>query len=977
MSLTSGEQQALLWPIQAKDKVQRWTPLGDPAIEQYYHTAMEGGRYLERNIADANHWLLQKKQLITNQIQTYTHMNSLAVDGQLGHSPRVPKFIADSISLIKTAQQFQREIVSLVAAIQQNITMLLAIEQSLTMMVQTALNSIANLLNNICNWGIPALPSIPNILGDMIWNWNGFTFSPLALFAVLKSSVKFNFNFSLADCSLGPTSPTYLFVDNPLTTESSGGLVYGSANYNPPFGGAQTSATQDLNDPTFISAMQANTIDPVYNPAFNPNTEMFGAVPDPHQIISNWQMTPTVYTNNIVSVCPELRPNTVFIGDPDYANPNLTVRQPSLSKALAHFITLDNIVATNFDPFIVSAWLIYLNLARQGRGGAWLPNFAAVYQQYLTPSLNGLRITPVPWNDVLPGSNVLWMASWNATVQYVANDVVTFNGVNYLATASNLNAEPNTNPTMWEMAPANLVYNDAPVIPLIAVLQGLATGQRNYLLWQLSYVEAAILGYTRSRAWDSYQDASYLTGPTGSDLDYQPTAITASNTNLVLGENTAAFPVTITFPSVMKTSIDAVVAMATANIAAAMTYLSPRLGNRFTFNQFAVATQVDRFSQFWRDFATNLTSFLAQDPYLIQFTITYPDLLDGAIDPLASALNLAAYQNLQSDVSTRSRSWAPGTPLPNIPIQPMTGFSSSTIGNTGWIDNQTFSAATFLSRPDVQSQPIGVQIAMLRTNLSYASVNAWSSAVQTEIQNQIANANTLLQQSTQELGFHVSGYTTTTPVAAILKSGAITNIAVASNTITVAMNPMPAAFSSAARVVLYGLTGATFLNGVPLRVSSATTTSFVAAPVTPPIPDYTSAFDTGVALISTWAESVTEVVFDPLQPPTDFDYTANYINPTTFMIQATGTYLGFAIINWTITGMDTVTVMITQNGTPIVVNTQSATSSGALATSLSFSGVFNQDDVVQVVAFTQSTTQEVVPGTPAGSTEFGMIQVEL
>src|SRR5271166_1872807 len=604
MSLPSDEQTALLWPIQAKGKVTRLNPLGDPQVEQYYHNAMEQGRFLERNIADANNWLLQKKILLTNQIQTYTHMNSLAVDGQLGHTPRVPKYVADSISILKTAQQFQQEVVQLVAAIEMNIQMIVAIEQSMLAMVTNVENSLANLLNNICNWGLPALPSMPNLFSNGIWNWNGFQFSPLALFAALKSNTSFNFNFTLANCSLGSTAPSNLFLGDPITITTDSGLTYSSPeNYDPPLNGTQTDPTQDLNDPTFIAQMQGQNTPPIYNP----NTEMYGAVPDPHQIISNYQMPAATYTADIVSICPLLRSNTVFTTDADYSNPDYTVREPELRKDLLHLINLAGIVQSNYDPFVMSAWLLYLAAARQGRGGVWLPNFEAVYQTYIQPSVSTLSTQSVPWNDVLPGTaNILWMGTWDSTVSYVPNDVVVFSGVNYIALLANTGVEPDTNATDWGTPPADSVYSDAPVIPLITTFQGLPQNQLFHLLWQLSYIEASLLSYSRNSTWDTNQDTSYLTGPTGNALDYTATATTGTMSNFILGAGVAEFPVPITFPTVIKTVMDEVIAIATTNIDNDLTYLSPRLGNRYTYNQFAVATQVDRFSQFWRDFATNL-----------------------------------------------------------------------------------------------------------------------------------------------------------------------------------------------------------------------------------------------------------------------------------------------------------------------------------------------------------------------------------
>src|SRR5271170_4869851 len=95
--LSSSEQQALLWPIQAKGAVTRLQPLNDPTISQFYQNSMEQGRFLESSIADANNLLLQKTQLLQAYITSYTHMNSLAVDGQLGDNTRPPKFVIDSI----------------------------------------------------------------------------------------------------------------------------------------------------------------------------------------------------------------------------------------------------------------------------------------------------------------------------------------------------------------------------------------------------------------------------------------------------------------------------------------------------------------------------------------------------------------------------------------------------------------------------------------------------------------------------------------------------------------------------------------------------------------------------------------------------------------------------------------------------------------------------------------------------------------
>lgn len=760
--LPPSEQQALLWPIQAKGAVVRLQPLNDPTISQYYPNSMEQGRFLESSIADANNWMLQKTQLLRAYITSYNHMNSLAVDGQLSlTSGRGARYVGDSISILQTAGQLQQELQQLVQAIQKNITMLLSIEHSMLALVQTVLDSIANLLNNICNWGLPALPSIPNLFPEMLWNWNGFLFSPLALFAALKSDINFNFNFTFGQCSLGPTATPSTFVGNPITLTNNSGLTFGSGTYFvPPFNGSI--ATGDLTDPSFIAQMQANTTDPVFNPTFNPLQNMWGAMPDPHYIVSNWQPSNTL-DNYIVSIVPALRGNTVFVGDPDYSNPLYALRDLQLRKDLISFVNLGNIVASNFDPLLTAAWLIYLSLDRAGRGGVWIPNFQTAYTNYIEPSLSAVTSLAVPWNDVLGLINYIWMSTWNTTTTYAVNDIVTYSGTTWLAIAANTDVVPGSDSTMWEVAPPNTVYSNAPQIPLLQTFATLTPNQLNHVLWQLSYVEASLLGYTRNPQWDSYQDNSYLHGATGSDLDYQSTAISTSITNVTLGSTTAEFPVPITFPTSFQQNMNIVIDFASADIQTDVTYLSPRLNARYTYDQFAQAKQVDRFSQFWRDFANNLAIFLAQDPYLVQFAATYPEILNGAINPLGDP---SAYNSLLQDVASRSRTWTPGTPLLTIPIQPITVPPSSfspDINDNGWVNNMDFNPVAFLARPDIQALPIPTQIAMLRTNLSYAGINVWKNNMQTAIATSIANANALLQ-ATQQVGFHVTVYTTITAV---------------------------------------------------------------------------------------------------------------------------------------------------------------------------------------------------------------------
>ena len=217
--------------LKFKGAINRKNPAGDPTIEKVYHAALEDGRWLEKNVADANHWLLQKKQQYIAKVQTYFDMNKLAVDGQLSDRPRAVKYIADSIKFLQEVNQFQKEIIGVIQAAEKNIALLIAMEQNLLGLIQGVLNSLAILLNNICNWGLPKLPSIPNLFPDTIWNWNGFKLSPLALFAALKPHIAFSTAFAFSQCLPINTGASTTTPPSSVTTYS--GLTMGTHRFLP------------------------------------------------------------------------------------------------------------------------------------------------------------------------------------------------------------------------------------------------------------------------------------------------------------------------------------------------------------------------------------------------------------------------------------------------------------------------------------------------------------------------------------------------------------------------------------------------------------------------------------------------------------------------------------------------------------------------------------------------------------------------
>ena len=686
-----------MWPIKAKGKVTRLTPLGDPQVEKNYHAALEQGRHLEHALGDANHWLAERKREVLARIQVMMDINKVAVNAKPGDHLRRILLTANSITFLKEVANFQQEITGLIQAVTQNIGMIQSMEQNMLQMVQANLNAVANLLNNICNWGLPDLPAIPNFFSDTVWYWNGFNFFPLSSF---QPHVGFDKNFSFNMCVIHVPNIN-IFRNYPSTVTSIEGLQYGTPAFVPPLGGVIPNTGQNLSDPNFVAQMQVVSNIPVYGPDFNPKSSMLGAVPDPATIINNFQMLSADYRHNIVSIVPQTRVDTVEPTDADYNNPNLTVRQPKLRADLVHFTTLQQVVASNFDPNLTAQWLFYLDNTRTGRGGTWIKNFQDLYTTLIVPSVAYLATNNIPWNQVLPGGTI---------------------------------------------------SNGPTAIPLIATLQNAPDPLEVY--WQLSYIEAALLGYTRTKDWDGHASLGYVDGFTGTDLDYRATVIDPTVTQtILLGAETAEFPSSCTFPSAIAAVLSTVIEKAKADIANTPTFRSPHPQFRFTFDSFANATEVDRFSQFWREFNSNLQLLLIQDPFLVGFVTTYPASLESAVNPLGDPTD---FNIIKTDVASRNRTWVPGTPLIDIPVAPIVTFSSTTLptdATNGW-QGLDLDPAAFLARPDIQSLPIPVQTAMLRTNLSFAAISKFRDAMTAETATQLATAATTIAQT--NVGFHVT-----------------------------------------------------------------------------------------------------------------------------------------------------------------------------------------------------------------------------
>jgi hypothetical protein len=682
-----------LWPVENWGAPTRPPLAGIPNLEPSFHMPFEQGRFLERPIGDAIAQIQTKQLDLTEKILGYVNLNKLTLDCQLPDSARPPVMVADSISFVQQIRTYVDQGQQLLTALQANVQILLAAEAGVQNMIQANINALANLLQQICNWNLPSLPSLAALLGNT-FHWNGFNFNSPSGFSFNPGLVTgvslsdLNVNFSFGQCVPRVANLASVFGSTPASI-SDGTNILSLATPVPPLAGGSYGDPTQFNNPQYISQMQA-TSSPVFNPdvvaTSSGSSALATSLPSPSSIISNYSLPASEYVANIASAVSVLNPIIIQPDDPDYASGRPSVsRLANLRAILIQYVNLATIVASNYDPNLTAAWLIYLGLNRAARGGQWLANFQAEYTIEIAPSVGYVNNTPVPWNNVLGGS-----------------------GVSAAPTA----------------------------IPLIAALQA---DTSNNLKWRLSYIEASLLGYTRTRTWDVAEDSAYLSSFTGSDLDYTPSIVNETpTTTLVLGDGTASFPVSATFPTSIATVMSEVIAIAATDILTTPGYQSTRPQFRYSYDMFGQPTLVDRFSQFWRDFNANLVTFQAQSSTIVDYVVSYVEALNSAINPLA---NNTDYLAIETDVTTRNPSWTPGSALPTVPVASVLLASSEAPTNTtnGWTTG-TFDPQVFLARPDVQAQPLPVQMAMLRTNESFGSLLAMSSNVAAAVSSAVQNA---------------------------------------------------------------------------------------------------------------------------------------------------------------------------------------------------------------------------------------------
>jgi hypothetical protein len=680
-SFLSQSTPTNLFPLRTLGNPNRVTLAGRPDIEAKFHQMMVPGQRLETGLGEVMTSLMEAKEMRNHFLNHYLDITRVSITSKLPLYPRSAKSVLDCIHFFAQMQAYLLDIQKYVFVMQANLSYLLAIEARLENMFTQNSNLLTAILNDICNWHLPSLPSIPQLLGSLP-HWPGFNFNAINGFQLpnlqsLTLGLNFNTLFSFNQCTVRSANLASLFSP-PATSITVGTNIATTVGGTlAPNNGVYGEAT-NLTDPAYIATMQATTslvIDPTVS------TTMVSSLPNPASIISNYSLNPATYAANIVSLQPALQPALA-------AQSNTALAQLS-----SQYITLEAVVTSGYDPNLTAAWLFSLQLNRQGRAGIWVAPFAAQYTESITPSTNYLAESEIPFNQVLGGEGLL----------------------------------------------------DAPLaIPLIATLKEQTTSN---LLWRLSYIEANLLGISRYQGWDTSADTTYLTGATGTSPDYVPNqgdfTVMAS---MVLGADTASYPVDCLYPAAITSVLSQVITQAAIDIAGNTAYVSPSAKNRYTYNEFAEAILVDHFSQFYRDLNDSLRSLLQADPYTLSFAVQNFALLNSAINPLGSS---AAYASLYSDAMSRNRLWTPGSvllPLPELLVLQSAAIEP-TVALSGW-SGGTFDAATFLARPDIQAQTLPVQAAMLQLNQAYASLNNLKTSTMASFANIISNVQASIATST-------------------------------------------------------------------------------------------------------------------------------------------------------------------------------------------------------------------------------------
>jgi hypothetical protein len=730
----------------------RQNPPGDPRVGGLYPKAMEQGRMLEQSLGDAAHELAKAKQDLMDKIKNEISKALAACTTALPDPSRPGPIIAKMVAFIKQAKEFIQDVVAVVQGIIKCIQMLWTMIAALKGMIQSCLNALANLLQELCNWNLPNLPSLPNLFG-LFMNFPGFNLPNFK--ALLKQP--FAFNFSLKDCHIHLPNVN-IFRDNPMgftITDLLGRPIFHlPAPMTIPYSG-QNVTLANLGDSEYVAGLQKESATPVYSYNFNPADPacMQGSLPTASYVINNFQLTKKDYKDNLLSISfPALVPKATDADyndfNPGYVQANITdtagaARIVDVRHTLQTQAVLGNLVASNWDPNLVSLWLNYLqiNMSTRRGTGLWVPTNASNYSSYIEPSLEFLNPPSDPTQDVpvIPYNNII-------------------------------------NGTGVQVGPVDL--------PIVKSVQALTAADQATLCWKLSYIEAGLLGIERNTTWDPPNTEGMI-----SDWTQSLPSGSKATLNVPIYTTSATPTISLNYDKNWLSVIQQVISKGHEEIQNTFGYTTSRPQWKYVYNQFGESTPTDRFLQYWMTFQYNYTQLMQSDPTLINFVMYNPDILASAVDPLGDP---TLFNALEADFNARDLTWVAGYPIPNIPQGLLIGSASiagPTVTNSGWDSNTpnnmaalqdlldgidsipqepdalasfpvpdvpnppTFDPLVFLSRPDVAGLPLNQQMAMLSLNEAYASLMLSSTTqIQAALdliqdqQNQLTEANTVLQE---------------------------------------------------------------------------------------------------------------------------------------------------------------------------------------------------------------------------------------
>lgn len=667
---------------------------GIPKIDSIQHRAIENGRMVERSLGDAMTAIKESKKQLMQRVEHYMNLNKIAITCKLpdDHNIRAAKLVKDILDTVKKIKTLIAEVTGLLKALQGCLGQLQTMKSRVQAYIQRNLNAIATMIHEICNLNFPDLPAIPSILGDL--HFDGFSF-PKGAF---EFSLKFDANFAFGSCKIR-TPNLDIFRNNPGTKYGLGesGTIGALPSVNPPLPDSRLFKTETVEE------LRATKDVAIFKADFYPSSDTItGSLPNADQILSAYEMPADVFLDQGLSL----------LGDAQGIIADLTTEttrddlQPAVRDYTRRKVCLEAMVDSGWDWRIVWFWLTQVHRCRVARGGVWISAFDAAYTEWVLPGFNEIDGRAIPWH---------------------------------------------TDPEDLSL----VKQGPQDELGFVTHMKALSEEDRTTVLWKLTYVEAAMLGIARSVRWDAAamtDTTGYVTGSTRDDLDYVGLTSGSSEgtTTLTLSSGGRAnYPSTLEAPGYLAANLQQAVTWAEADILAADDYVAPRLANRYVYSARADLIEINKFSQFWKEFYANWKDLQAEDASLQAIVYNYPLVLNSCLNPLASR---ALFEFVKSDTQNKDKAWttcSPNLPTPYLPAmftETGSGIFMTVGAPNGWggvspgvvLDPTTgdeviqknrdaygnevplvFDPIAFLARADIQALPQAAQDTLYFLNEAY------------------------------------------------------------------------------------------------------------------------------------------------------------------------------------------------------------------------------------------------------------------